>query len=214
MKIELLPNLSKSKTFRKSSMLLVFCFVCRASSYAQNTQVAGNVTDEEWWNHEGGMSTPMIAYWPRVIKDGGEITHQVGHIMDIMATCIDITGAQYPSDYNGQMVQALEGKSLMPIFQGTKRQGHEVLYWQFSSSLVVRKGNWKLVHSHPNPRAGIDYFNERDESKQKDHEHRRWELYDMESDRTEQKDLAKKHPELVKQMAQAYNEWNKRLEIN
>jgi arylsulfatase len=168
----------------------------------------------KWWNHEGGVSTPLIAYWPRVIKNGGNITHQVGHIMDIMATCLDIAGAQYPSNYNGQMVQPLEGKSLMPIFQGTKRQGHEVLYWQFGSSYAVRKGKWKLVHAHPNPRAGIDYFNEGDESKQKDNNQRQWELYDMESDRTELNDLAEKYPEIVKQMAQAWDEWNKRLEIN
>jgi len=168
----------------------------------------------KWWNHEGGMSTPLIAYWPRVIKDGGKITHQVGHIMDIMATCLDIAGAQYPSNYKGQMVQPLVGKSLMPIFQGTKRQGHEVLFWKFSSSYAVRQGKWKLVHAHPNSRAGIDYFNDGDESKQKDHKQWRWELYDMESDRTELNDLTKKYPELVKQMAQAWNEWNKRQELN
>ena len=168
----------------------------------------------KWWNHEGGISTPLIAYWPRVITDGGKITHQVGHIMDIIATCLDIAGAEYPANYNGQMVQPLEGKSLMPIFRGKKRQGHEVLYWEFSSSYAVRKGKWKLVHAHPNPRAGIDYFNEGDESKQEDKSQRRWELYDMESDRTELIDLAEKYPEIVKQMAQAWDEWNKRLEIN
>jgi arylsulfatase len=166
----------------------------------------------KWWNHEGGISTPLIAYWPRVIKDGGKITHQVGHIMDIMATCLDIAGVQYPSTHNGQKVQPLEGKSLMPIFQGIKSQGHEVLYWQFGSSYAVRKGKWKLVHAHPNPRTGIDYFNETDELKQKDKTQRRWELYDMETDRTEMNDLAEKYPEIVKQMAQTWDQWNKRLE--
>jgi arylsulfatase A-like enzyme len=168
----------------------------------------------KWWNHEGGVSTPFIAYWPRVIKDGGKITHQVAHIMDIMATCLDIAGAQYPLNFNGQTVQPLEGKSLIPIFRGKKRQGHKALYWQFGSSYAVRKGKWKLVHAHPNPRAGIDYFNEADESKQKDKNQRQWELYDMASDRTELNDLAEKYPELVKQMAQAWEEWNKRVEIN
>jgi len=168
----------------------------------------------KWWNHEGGISTPLIAYWPRVIKDGGKITHQVGHIMDIMATCLDIAGIQYPSTHNGQMVQPLEGKSLVPIFQGTKRKGHQFLYWQFSSSYAIRKGKWKLVLAHPNPRAGIDYFNEADEFKQKALKQRRWELYDMESDRTEMNDLAGKHPEIVKQMAQAWDEWNIQPDVN
>ena len=44
------------------------------------------------WNHEGGISTPFIAHWPRVIQNGGEITHQIGHLIDVMATCTDIAG--------------------------------------------------------------------------------------------------------------------------
>ncbi|MHC4324345.1 MAG: arylsulfatase [Planctomycetota bacterium] len=169
----------------------------------------------KWWDYEGGMSTPLIAYWPGVIKDGGKITHQVCHIMDIMATCLDITGAQYPSNYNGQMVQPLKGKSLLPIFQGKRRRGHEVLYWQFGSSLAIRKGKWKLVCAHANPRAGIDYFSEsNDNPKRKPNGDKHWELYDMHSDRTETNDLAEKYPELVKQMAQEWDQWKKRVEIN
>jgi len=168
----------------------------------------------KWWNHEGGMSTPLIAYWPEVIKDRGKITHQVGHIIDIMATCLDIAGVQYPTNNNNQIIQDLDGKSLVPIFQGIKRNEHEFLYWQFSNSYAIRKGKWKLVHGHPNPRTGIDYFNEAAESSQNNNKQIRWELYDMESDRTELNDLAKKYPEIVKQMTQAWDERNKRLEIN
>jgi len=164
----------------------------------------------KWWNHEGGMATPLIAYWPKVIKDGGKITHQVGHIMDIMPTCLEITGAKYPSNYNGQMVLPLEGKSLLPIFQGKQRQGHEVLYWQFGSSCAIRKGKWKLVCAHTNPRAGIDYFNENDDKElRKNNSARQWELYDMQSDRTETNNLAEKYPEIVKQMVQIWDQWYK-----
>jgi len=152
----------------------------------------------------------LIAYWPKVIKDGGKITHQVGHIMDIMPTCLEITGAKYPSNYNGQMVLPLEGKSLLPIFQGKQRQGHEVLYWQFGSSCAIRKGKWKLVCAHTNPRAGIDYFNENDDKElRKNNSARQWELYDMQSDRTETNNLAEKYPEIVKQMVQIWDQWYK-----
>lgn len=169
----------------------------------------------KWWNHEGGISTPLIAYWPRVIKDAGKITHQVGHIMDILATCLDIAGAQYPSNYKNQMVQPLVGKSLLPIFQGKRRRDHEFLYWQFGSSYAVRKGKWKLVCDYANPRAGIDYFDEGgDKPKRKPNGDRQWELYDMQSDRTETKDLAEKYPEMVKQMIQAWDQWKKQMETN
>lgn len=169
----------------------------------------------KWWNHEGGISTPLIAYWPRVIKDGGKINHQVCHIIDIMATCIDAAGTEYPDSYNGQNILPLEGKSLIPIFQGKQRQGHEVLYWQFGSSYAIRKGKWKLVCGHPNPRTGIDYFSESDDKSMGIANHnRQWELYDMQADRTETNNLAQKYPEIVKQMVQAWVEWNKQMQIN
>ena len=153
----------------------------------------------KWWVHEGGIATPFIAYWPKVIKDGGRITHEVGHIMDIMPTCMDIAGADSP-------VAPLEGKSLLPILQGKQRHGHEVLYWQFGSSCAVRKGRWKLVAPHPRPRTGIDRFSEENELARlgsKIH----WELYNMESDRTELNNLAHKYPQKVRELADLYDAW-------
>ena len=108
----------------------------------------------KWWAHEGGIATPFIAYWPKVIRDGGSITH-------------------------------------------------EVLYWQFGGSCAVRKGKWKLVASPPVPRTGIDHFSEEgwgDKEKV-------WELYNMETDRTELNNLANKYPEKVKEMVTLFDEW-------
>jgi arylsulfatase len=152
----------------------------------------------KWWNHEGGMATPFIAYWPKVIKNGGEITHQFGHLMDIMATCTELAGAKHPAD-----ALPLEGKSLAPILQGEEREGHEAFFWEFSSSSAVRQGKWKLVTPHPHPRMGIDHFSE---SFLKDGE-KRWELYDMEADRTELNDLAGEYPEKVKELGDLYKAW-------
>jgi len=165
----------------------------------------------KWWVHEGGIATPLIAYWPEVIKDGGRITHEVSHIMDIMATCLDIAGADHPVSQNNQKVPPLEGKSLLPVFQGKLRQGHGVLYWRFGSCAAVRKGKWKLVAPHPNPRTGIDYFSESDESARKGSDEKRWELYDMESDRTELNNLADKYPQKVEEMADLYEAWAARV---
>ncbi|MBD3289782.1 hypothetical protein GF337_13325 [candidate division KSB1 bacterium] len=156
---------------------------------------------------EGGIATPFIAYCPGMIKEGGKIIHQVCHVMDIMATCVEISGTEYPDFYNNQSILPLEGKSLMPIFQGTQSQGYEALYWQFGSSCAIRKGKWKLVCSHINSRTGIDYFNDSDVKSM-----RQWELYDMQIDRTETNNLAHKYPEIVKQMTQAWVEWNKRMQ--
>ena len=132
--------------------------------------------------------------------------------MDIMATCSDVAGAEYPDSYEGLPVPPTEGKSLLPIFQGKERRGHEALYWQFIRSRAVRKGNWKLVASHPNPRTGIDYFSEGDEVEVQDADEKLWELYDMQIDRTEVNNLADKYPEKVRELADLYETWIARVQ--
>jgi len=140
------------------------------------------------FNHEGGNATPFIARWPALIKQGGAITHQVGHIVDVMATCLHVARTEYPSRVRGRKIVPLEGKSLLPIFAGRQRKGHEALFWEFMRNKAVRKGKWKLVTVGNNP----------------------WELYDMEADRTEQHDRASKIPEKVKELAGLYEAWAKR----
>lgn len=146
------------------------------------------------WDYEGGIHTPMIAYWPAVIKEGGRITKQVGHIIDIMATFADVSGAKYPSSYGGREIVPLEGKSLLPIFQGREREGHEALYWQIANGRhrAIRKGKWKLVSRSP-----------------KDP----WELYDLETDKTELHDLSGKHPEVVRALSEMWEAWAVRCGI-
>ncbi len=134
--------------------------------------------------HEGGISTPLIARWPNTIKPG-TITHQAGHLVDIMATLVDVTGSEYPESRNGHALRPLRGMSLTPIFRGEQRPGHEGLFFQFANNRAVRMGNWKLVSARGGP----------------------WELYDLGTDRTELHDLAGDHPQRVADMASAWDRW-------
>ncbi len=160
------------------------------------------------WNHEGGISTPLIAYWPRVIQ-GGEITFQTGHLIDVMATCADVAGAGYPSSNGGRPTIPLEGKSLLPIFRGEQRDGHEAICWnQDGDWRAVRARKWKLVSPDytvaykpwrrdaetPRPPIDVDAH---------------WELYDMEADRTEEHNVADQYPDRVREMIRMYNAWEK-----
>ncbi len=142
------------------------------------------------WVHEGGIATPLIAWWPATIKKR-TITAQPGHLIDLMATCLDVAGASYPKSYHGKQIIPLEGKSLLPIFQGKTRAGHEEIYWEHEGNRAVRQGKWKLVSRHPGE----------------------WELYDMEADRTELNNLAVQHPEKVRELAAKFDVWAKKAGV-
>jgi arylsulfatase A-like enzyme len=143
------------------------------------------------WVHEGGISTPFIARWPSVIKQKGKLTNQPGHLIDVMATCLDVAGVEYPKTFNGKPITPLEGKSLRPIFEGRQRVGHQAIFWEHEGNRAVREGKWKLVSKYPGA----------------------WELYDLEADRTELKNLAASQPDRVKRMSAMYDAWAARAEV-
>jgi len=133
--------------------------------------------------HEGGISSPLVVHWPAGLKTkGGSTTDQPGHLVDFMATCVDLSGAEYPSNIGDRKVDPLQGKSLKPIFAGGEREPHEQLYFHFGTDRALRAGPWKLVSAKQG----------------------KWELYNLDNDRTELNDLADKQPERVQAMAK---EW-------
>lgn len=144
------------------------------------------------WIHEGGIATPLIARWPGVIRNHGGLTHQVGHIIDLMATCIDVAGAEYPTTFNGNPIAPLEGKSLVPIFEGKTREPHDALYWEHFKNRGIRQGKWKLVATKTGD----------------------WELYDLEADRTELNDLGAKHPDKAKELNRLFDAWANRVGVS
>jgi arylsulfatase len=145
------------------------------------------------WVHEGGISTPLIAYWPGRIKEPGSITHQSGHLIDLMATCVDVGGARYPTTFNGQAITPLEGKSLGPVFEGRQREPHAALCWEHEGNRAARQGKWKLVSRFETGNA--------------------WELYDMEADRTEMNNLAAADPARVKELSAVWGAWAARVGV-
>jgi arylsulfatase len=140
--------------------------------------------------HEGGIATPLIVHWPVRIKSGGKLRHQPGHLIDIMATCVDIAGAKYPSRYNGNKITPMEGKSLVPAFDN-KPIKREAIYWEHEANRAIRAGKWKLVLKHPG----------------------QWELYDLEEDRTELNNLAEKYPERARKLAAMWQSYAERANV-
>jgi arylsulfatase A-like enzyme len=142
------------------------------------------------WVHEGGISSPLIAHWPDRIKPDGEFREQPGHLIDIMATCVDIAGAEYPSENKGVPIHPMEGVSLVPAFD-QQPLGRDIIYWEHEGNRAIRKGDWKLVMRH----------------------NQDWELFDLKEDRTEQNDLAGENYELVEDLTALWQAWADRCGV-
>ncbi len=146
--------------------------------------------ENKMWAHEGGIATPLVTYWPAGIKSPGTLTDQVGHIVDIMPTLLELAGAAYRSTLDGRELTPLEGRSLVPVFAGNTL-GARTLGWEHEGNRAIRIGDWKLVAVFRGP----------------------WELYDLAHDRTETHDLAAAQPDKVKELAAAWQTWADRVGV-
>jgi len=153
------------------------------------------------WTHEGGIASPLIVHWPFSIPTKGAFRQQPSHLIDIMATCVDVAGAVYPEVYAENSIYPMEGKSLVPAFQDQPLD-REALYWEHEGNRAVRIGDWKLVSkAYDKPRV-LDLI---EEIPMED-----WELYNLAEDRSETQDLAVQYPDKVQSMSAQWMEWAKR----
>ncbi len=155
------------------------------------------------WTHEGGISTPLIVHWPQGIaadaanKSRPRIVQQPSHLIDIMATCVDVSDAEYPQEFSGNKVHALEGLSLQPLLNGTGSNSGDdafserTIYWEHEGNRAVRHGDLKLVAKENQP----------------------WELYNISHDRAEQNNLAATQPDTVATMSTAWDTWAERANV-
>jgi arylsulfatase A-like enzyme len=137
------------------------------------------------WVHEGGISSPFIAHWPKRIRARGEIHHEPAHITDLMATVVEVTGATYPKTYQGRRIRPLAGKSVSKTFDGKPREGHDAIYWEHEGNKAIRQGDWKLVSRFPGT----------------------WELYNLREDRTELHNRAAGEPNTVAELSANWQTW-------
>jgi arylsulfatase len=143
------------------------------------------------FNHEGGIATPLIVHWPARIPGQGELRQQPGHLVDIMATCVDVGGAKYPIEFGGNTIQPMEGRSLVPAFANKPIQ-RDALYWEHEGNAAIRVDDWKLVRLARNGP---------------------WELYNLKEDRTELQDLSATEPNRTKEFAAKWEDWAERTHV-
>ncbi|MBB5268752.1 arylsulfatase [Algibacter amylolyticus] len=171
-----------------------------ALSYGRAWANASNTPYKEYkhWTHEGGIGTPFIVHWPKMIskENQGKIISEYGFLPDIMASCVDVAQTNYPKAYEGNTIVPASGKSLVPLFKGENKQIHnEPIFWEHEGNKAVRLGKYKLV------------------SKWEKEKETNWELYDMETDRTEMHNLANVRREKVDELRSMYDHWEKEKSV-
>ncbi|MFV1967167.1 MAG: arylsulfatase [Pirellulaceae bacterium] len=165
-----------------------------AIGYGKAWATVSNTPFREYkhWVHEGGISTPLIVHWPAHITRKNELERTPGHLIDLMATAVDVAGATYPETYHdGQKITPMEGTSLVTAFEG-KGIDREAIYWEHEGNRAIRVGDWKLVAKGA---RGA------------------WELYNIAKDRSEQNDLASAHPERAQQLADMWQAFAERAHV-
>ena len=140
--------------------------------------------------HEGGIRTPLIAHWPRRVVGPGAVRSHVAHLIDVMATCVEISGATYPDEYRGRPILPLAGRSLLPALEN-KPDAPRTLIFEHERNAALRQGDWKLVGQDVVKGDGL-------------RADARWELYNLSRDPSEQHDLASVETERTARMSREF----------
>src|SRR5690606_23999875 len=161
-----------------------------SSSFTSYGEKWANVSNTPFRNfkgqeYEGGIIAPMIVHWPAGIQESGRRIVDIVHIMDIMPTCLDVAGVNYPGEYNDRTLSPLSGQSIYPIIKNEPIENDRLLFWEHMGNKAVRMKDAKLVKS----RNG------------------EWELFDMENDPTELNDLSSTNLKLKDSLEALWNEW-------
>jgi arylsulfatase A-like enzyme len=131
-------------------------------------------------SYEGGCRTPLVIHWPAGLKPAaGSIVQDVGHVIDITPTCLDLAGVGATGDFK------MDGVSLMPVFAGRPLGVERTLFFAHGLGRGVRRGQWKA-------------------SKLENHG---WELFNLDLDPGETHDISGANPEVLNSMVRELADW-------
>ena len=129
-------------------------------------------------------------HWPAGKLNNGAIVRAPSQLTDVLPTILEATQVPYPDNYKERAVPKYEGCSLLSALRGDTPTDHP-LFWEHTGNAAIRQGRWKLVREYPQP----------------------WELYDMDTDRAETKDLAAVSPQIVRELVAQWQAWAERVGV-
>lgn len=168
---------------------LVFFFSDNGGSgkrpfFATNTGINTPLRGDKGQTLEGGIRVPFFVSWTGQLP-AGKVYDQPVSALDVLPTASSVAGTKAP--------EGIEGVNLLPHLKGQKADApHESLAWRFGPQKAIRRGKWKLVDFRD--------FEAKTQSG--------WQLFDLEADISETKNLATEKPELVAELSKAWDDWN------
>jgi arylsulfatase len=160
---------------------------------------AGNTPFQRWKRevHEGGVADPCVVHWPAGLQAKGEVRGQYVHAVDITPTVLDALGIEPPRAIRGVQQSPIQGTSFASTFADAEApSGHDTQYYEMLGNRAIYHRGWKAVTYHGT--EGMIYDGVTDPSRPFDED--RWELYHVEEDFSEARDLASEYPEKVREL--------------
>jgi arylsulfatase len=146
--------------------------------------------------HEGGVADPLIVHWPAGIGTEGETRHQYVHAIDVMPTLLDLIGIDAPEVIAGVTQTPIEGVSFAPTLRTADAPGvHVTQYYEMLGSRALYHEGWKAVVFHTPPFISYDGTDTR-----RPFDDDAWELYHVDDDFAEVRDLAVERPDKLAEM--------------
>lgn len=143
----------------------------------------------KFWSGEGGIRTPMLISGPPV-RQSNQVQHALTHVTDITPTLLELAHVPAPGlSYQGAAIEALTGKSLLPLLQGSAqavRGADQPLGYELSGNAALFRGSLKLVRNMQPLGDG------------------QWHLYDLSADPGETLDLRERMPQEFQSMKADY----------
>ncbi|MBU0731998.1 arylsulfatase [Patescibacteria group bacterium] len=158
--------------------------------YPNGWAMAFNTPFKMWkrYCYNGGICDACIIQWPKGLKKKG-LRDQYHHAIDIVPTIYEALEIEMPNEVKGYAQKPLEGKSMKYSFDKPKEPtNRETQFYAMLGSRAIWHKGWKAETKHPTVSGWSNFA--KDE----------WELYDVENDRTEMNNLAKKEPEKLEQL--------------
>lgn len=172
-----------------------------ANSYGEAWANAGSTPFRLYKHfvHEGGAATPFFMHWPATIEQQADWYSEPSQLIDVMPTILDVAGATYPKEFHGNQIPALDGVSLRPAFASKSLARKDPIFVEHENNAFIREGGWKLVGRGVAATEAV--------------EPDKWELYNMITDRTETRNIAKSNPGVVKALAAKWDAWAERVAV-